>query len=114
MGACSFGTIQVGKFKNQVDAYRVACGEAIDCYGNQDGYNGTISTTHGTILRTDSPRFDTKAFWKWEDKRMEKLDKCDCECVEIKGAKLTALKKERGFSGKRGIKAYYFYGIARE
>ena len=115
MGACTFGNIQVGRFKNHNEAYRQACAEAEDYYGHQEGYNGTISTTYGSKLMTKAPRYDTKAFWDWEDKRLVNiLDKCECECVEIKGVRLLELKKKYGFSGKRGIKAYYFYGWARE
>jgi len=44
MGACSFQTSSYGKTINE--AYRNACDEAREEYGN-DPYNGTISTTHG-------------------------------------------------------------------
>ncbi len=45
MGACDFGLLINGESAR--DAYKKACDEAIDEQGHQDGYNGTISTTHG-------------------------------------------------------------------
>ena len=114
MGACSFGQIQVGKYKNHNEAYRDAVEDAIDYYGHQEGYNGTISTTDHPRLKTDNPRFGTKAFRKWEDNLMEKMNKRDCVCVEVKGKMLQDMKKKRGLVGKRGVKAYYFFGYAAE
>jgi hypothetical protein len=51
MGASNFYTESRGK--DMGTAYRNACEEAIEYYGHQEGYNGTISTTSGYIDKTD-------------------------------------------------------------
>ena len=45
MGACQFKVRYGGKHADE--AYKNACDDAEQEYGSQDGYNGTISTTHG-------------------------------------------------------------------
>ena len=45
MGACQFKVRSTGKTAEE--AYQTACDYAEQEYGSQDGYNGTISTTHG-------------------------------------------------------------------
>lgn len=115
MGATNFGTIQIGRFNSFQDAYSKAVDEARSYYGDQDGYNGSISTTRGAKLATDSPKYNTKSFIKYEDKKLETLQKYGhCLAVEIKGKDLNILKKQRGLQGKKGIKAFYFFGWAAE
>jgi hypothetical protein len=115
MGACSFGEVRVGKYKNYGEAYYDAVSDAIDEYGHQDGYNGTISTTDCPgSLRKDAPKYGTKTFKEFIYKQHEKLNKCDCEVIEIKGVQLKKLRERYNLVGVRGVKAYYFYGIARE
>jgi hypothetical protein len=105
----------VGKFKNENEAYRKAVQEALDYYGHQDGYNGTISTSCGVKLDSSAPKFGTKAWEKYEDMMLEKLQKRGhCIAVEVKGKTANEIKVKRGFAGKRGIKVYYFFGWAAE
>ena len=52
MGACQFKMRSTGKTAEE--AYRRACEIAEDEYGSQDGYNGTISTTHGFRDETET------------------------------------------------------------
>ena len=112
MGACNFSDIGIAKTANE--AYRELCDEAEEEYGHQDGYNGTISTTYGFSKVSGNPRFGTKAFYKWEEKKRENVDKCDCLYLEVTGAVATRLKARYGYKGKRGLKVFYFFGIARE
>ena len=55
MGACQFEVRSTGKTADE--AYKNACDDAEDECGHQDGYNGTISTTH-------SFRDETEAYGK--------------------------------------------------
>ena len=52
MGACQFKVRSTGKTAEE--AYNRACEEAELEYGSQDGYNGTISTTHGFRDETEA------------------------------------------------------------
>jgi uridine phosphorylase len=111
MGACDFSTMQLGKFKTARIAYSNAVKEAEYDEGH-DPYNGTISTCDGFYTRTDNPRYGTAAFDKWESKMLDQIDKRDCYCIEITGAVLKRMKERRGLKGKKGIRAYYFFGMA--
>ena len=114
MGATTFSDLVVIK-GNDRDAYRDACEEANAYNGHQEGYSGDIQTTSGFRVLTNHPRFGTKAFRDWEDDILEN-DKYGIEkwgaagCVEIKGAKLKQLKESRGLKGKKGYRAFYFFG----
>jgi len=112
MGATNFGDLAVGRYKNASDAYLTLVEDALHDYGH-DSYNGTISTTSGFIVRDDNPRYGTKAFEKWEHKMLNVAQKWeDCVCIEITGAVLKRMKENRGYKGKKGIKAFYFIGWA--
>ena len=113
MGACTFSNLVVVK-GNASEAYRDICEEMNDYNGHQEGYSGDIQTTHGFRMRSDNPRYGTKAFDQWEDKRLDILVKRDCECVEITGAVATRIKNRRGYKGRKGIRVFYFYGWAAE
>lgn len=52
MGATQFKTRSSGKTAEE--AYNKACEIAEEEYGHQDGYNGTISTTHGFRDETEA------------------------------------------------------------
>lgn len=111
MGSCTFSNSIVGKFDAN-EAYSVLVEDATYEYGH-DPYNGTISTTHGFSLRTDAPRYGTKAFWNWKDKTIEAMGKGQCFAVEIKGKRLKEMKENRPYlKGKRGVRAFYFFGWA--
>jgi hypothetical protein len=84
MGACQFKVRSVGKTAQQ--AYNRACEIAEDEYGSQDGYNGTISTTHGfrdeTELYKKSKFNDVSAYIRdrFDSHAMNKRD-CSAICV---------------------------------
>ena len=112
MGATNFGNLAVGRYKNASQAYNDLVENAIYDYGH-DPYNGTISTTNGFRMHNDNPRYGTKAFGKWKNKMLDVAEKWgDCICIEIKGAILKRIKENRGYKGKKGIKAFYFVGWA--
>jgi hypothetical protein len=114
MGATNFGNITVGRFKSASQAYDDLVDDALYEYGH-GSYNGTISTTidGGFIMEEDFPRYQSKAFDKWEDKTMKKAEKWGpCICIELTGAALKRIKENHGYKGKKGIKAFYFFGWA--
>lgn len=116
MGATNFGNTIMIK-GSQRDAYKELCEDALHEEGH-DSYNGTISTTSGfRDLTSIAPRYGTQAFTKFEDKvinnDMYGIEKWgNSACIEI--SKNTALYKEmkmnRGFKGRKGIRAFYFFG----
>ena len=84
MGACQFKTRSTGKTVEE--AYRRACEIAEDEYGHQDGYNGTISTTHSFRDETETykkSKFnDVSAYIRdrFDSHAMNKRD-CSAICV---------------------------------
>jgi len=40
------------------------------------------------------------------------MDKRDCRFIELEGTALKKVKEKHGYKGKKGIKAFYFYGWA--
>ena len=111
MGACSFDNRVIIK-GNANDAYYDAIHEMNAYNGHQDGYSGDIQTSEGFSMATNHPRFGTKAFYKWEENQLDDMGKGECKCVELKGA---VLKRAKGLSykGRRGIRGFYFFGMAR-
>jgi hypothetical protein len=109
MGACDFTTVGIGK--DLKDAYRNAVHEALDYYGHQEGYSGTISTTSCP----ESP--EPIRFKKWDtlnayiEKNVWKVEKWDCKCIELKGKMLKDYKDKHGLKRTRK-KVYVFYGVA--
>ncbi len=84
MGACQFKGRYGGKTAQE--AYDRACEEAELEYGSQDGYNGTISTTHGFRDETEAynkSKFnDVSAYIRdrFDSHAMNKRD-CSAICV---------------------------------
>jgi hypothetical protein len=84
MGACQFKVRYFGKTADE--AYRNACDDAEEEYGHQDGYNGTISTTHGFRDETEAykkSKFnDVSAYIRdrFDSHAMNKRD-CSAICV---------------------------------
>jgi hypothetical protein len=80
MGACQFKARYGGKTAEE--AYNRACEEAELEYGHQDGYNGTISTTHGfrdeTEMYGKSKFDDVSAYIR---NRFETMNKRDCSAI---------------------------------
>jgi hypothetical protein len=112
MGACEFSNVVVIK-GNEREAYSEANEEMSDENGHQEGYSGDIQTSNGFSKRTDNPRFGTAAFENWEQKISDNMDKGDCVCVELKGTTLKKMKERRGMKGRKGYRAFYFFGMAR-
>jgi len=80
-----------------------------------DNTNGDPEKSgHSFDLRVDSPRYGTKAFRQWRDKLLDKMSKRECICIEIKGSKLKQIKERKGLKGKRGYRAFYFFGWCAE
>ena len=84
MGACQFKVRYGGKHADE--AYKNACDDAEQEYGSQDGYNGTISTTHGFRDETEAygkSKFnDVSAYIRdrFDSHAMNKRD-CSAICV---------------------------------
>jgi hypothetical protein len=84
MGACQFEVRSTGKTAQE--AYNRACEVAEDEYGHQDGYNGTISTTHG--FRDETELYNRSKFKnvdayisdRFNSHNMNKRD-CSAICV---------------------------------
>ena len=80
MGACQFKSRYSGRTAEE--AYQSACDEAEQEYGHQDGYNGTISTTHGfrdeTEMYGKSKFDDVSAYIR---NRFETMNKRDCSAI---------------------------------
>ena len=80
MGACQFEVTSRGKTIEE--AYRKACERAEDEYGHQDGYNGTISTTHSFRDETEAyskSKFDDK--YAYISNRFDSMNKYDCSAI---------------------------------
>ena len=84
MGATQFKTRSTGKTADE--AYRRACEIAEDEYGHQEGYNGTISTTHGFRDETEAYKkskfsdVNVYIYSRFESHSMNKRD-CSAICV---------------------------------
>ena len=114
MGACDFENLVVIKGTAN-EAFAHARIEMNDENGHQDGCSGDIQTVHGFKMAWDCPKYNTKAFNKWVEEKTNELEKRDCLCVEIDSpSELKKLKDNRGLKGKKGIKAYYFFGVGVE
>ena len=113
MGACTFDTIRIVKGDVR-EAYSEALEEARDYNGHQEGYSGDIQTVNGYRVVRDFPTYDSKKFWSWIDSRLGNLGKRECEVIEITGAGLKKLKENRGLKGRKGYRAFMFYGWGAE
>lgn len=82
MGACQFKSRYGGKTAEE--AYQRACEEGEQEYGHQEGYNGTISTTHGFRDETEAynkSKFDDVS--AYIRNRFETMNKRDCSAICI-------------------------------
>ena len=108
MGACEFSNFYIGKATPHC-AFEKLSDQARSEYGT-DPYNGTISTTDLVkvveLPSGMSPQKYLKAY-------AEEVDKRECWCVELKRSYLkTAKKRHPEVKGKKGIRAYIFFGLA--
>ena len=76
MGASWFQQVGYGKTLN--DAYNSACEEAEVEYGHQEGYNGTISTTHSVKDITEEYKRSKLDLEPFVRSKVEVLNKRDC------------------------------------
>ena len=82
MGACQFKVRSSGKTADE--AYRNACEEAELEYGSQDGYNGTISTTHGFRDETElynKSKFNDVSVYIRDRFNSHTMNKRDCSAI---------------------------------
>ena len=77
-----------------LEAYTNAVEDAIEEYGN-DGYNGTISTTHGVVDITDQFRKSNFNLMKFINEKLETAEKRSCY----------AILKEKGRINENKIKS---------
>lgn len=80
MGATQFKTRSTGKTVEE--AYKKACERAEDEYGHQEGYNGTISTTHSFRDETEAyakSKFDD--VYAYIRNRFDSMNKYDCSAI---------------------------------
>jgi hypothetical protein len=80
MGACQFKVTSYGKTVEE--AYRKACEIAEDEYGHQEGYNGTISTTHS--FRDETETYSKSKFddvYAYIRNRFDTMNKYDCSAI---------------------------------
>ena len=83
MGACQFRVRSTGKTIQE--AYYRACEVAVEEYGHQDGYNGTISTTHEFRDETEAynkSKFDDVS--AYIRNRFENMNKRDCSAICVR------------------------------
>ena len=85
MGACQFKVRSTGKTVEE--AYRRACEIAEDECGHQDGYNGTISTTHSFRDETEAynkSKFDDVSAYIYNRFDSHSMNKRDCSAICVK------------------------------
>tara|TARA_R100000234_G_C4831650_1_gene107182 strand:- start:51 stop:392 length:342 start_codon:yes stop_codon:yes gene_type:complete len=111
MGAHNCSVLKIGRYRDANQAYAESVKEA-EYEKGHDGYNGTISTSDGFKIITKHPRYGTKAWEKFYDKTIEGTKWGAWNCIEVKGAILKRIKEQRGYKGKRNIKAFFFWGLA--
>jgi hypothetical protein len=83
MGATQFKERSIGKTASE--AYRVACEQAEEEYGSQEGYNGTISTTAGFRDETEAyakSKFDD--VYAYIRNRFDTMNKRDCSAICVR------------------------------
>lgn len=107
MGACTFQTAGMGKTAD--DVFMKLYQQAEQEYGT-DSYNGKISTCNGFKMVKLPSRANIQ---KFVDSRIDKIDKRDCECIELSKSGTAQWKKLHGLKGKRG-KVFFFFGWAAE
>ena len=82
MGACQFKVRSTGKTVEE--AYQSACDYAEQEYGTQDGYNGTISTTHGFRDETEAynkSKFNDVSVYIRDRFDSHSMNKRDCSAI---------------------------------
>ena len=109
MGAEIFSQLIVAKGTAR-DAITKARQESNDYNGHQDGYSGDIQTCDEFTEAYKHPRYGTKAFYAWEEKQLDNMDKRECKYVVINGAVGKRIKENYGYKGRKGLIVVYFFG----
>jgi hypothetical protein len=113
MGACDYENVVIGKYKDASEAFRYVVNEARYYHGH-GGYTGTIAEKGDFRMITLPPRKDP---YKYADELMDSDSQVNdkwgpANCIEIKGKRLKELRERNNLKGKRGIKAFLFFGWA--
>ena len=85
MGACQFKERSTGKTAEE--AYKRICEIAENEYGHQDGYNGTISTTHGFRDETEAygkSKFNDVSAYIRDRFDSHVMNKRDCSAICVR------------------------------
>jgi hypothetical protein len=85
MGATQFKVRYSGKTADE--AYRNACDDAEEEYGHQEGYNGTISTTHGFRDETEAykkSKFNDVSAYIYNRFDSHGMNKRDCSAICVR------------------------------
>lgn len=90
MGACQF--TNAGRGRSAKEVYDRLVEAAEDEYGHQEGYNGTISTTHGFRDITNEWKASKMDINSFIDKKLEDARKYDCFCVCTDAPKVNSNK----------------------
>lgn len=83
MGACTFRNTGYGQTMRE--AYSNLCEDALEEYGHQEGYNGTISTTSGFRDVTSDFKRSGKSLQNFIDDNIDRAEKwgsCLAICIE--------------------------------
>ena len=109
MGATEFITLEAGKYASASEAFRRAQERARYEYGH-GGYTGTIAEKSGFRMMEVSG--DPIKFARKMASSNSKWD--PAFAIELKGVHLKRAKEKFNLSGKRGIRAFLFFGLASE
>jgi hypothetical protein len=114
MGACTFRTYGLGKTIG--DAYDSACENALEEYGHQDGYNGTISTTSGFSDITSKFKSSKKSLVDFINDKYESMSKRDCYaiCVEESKSNNNKIKSQVDHNVEKGTKKWVLKYVVYE
>jgi hypothetical protein len=114
MGACTFTNTGYGKTMR--DAYSNLCEDAQEEYGHQDGYNGTISTTHGFRDVTSEFKRSKKTLRDFISERLDKLGKRECEaiCIEEPKGNTNKVKSQVKHNVEKGTKKWVLKYIVKD
>jgi hypothetical protein len=111
MGACTFRTTRRGKTMS--DAYRDACDDAQEEYGHQEGYNGTISTTHGFRDLTSEFKRSGKSLDEFISQKLDSMSKRDCAAITLEEPKANSnkVKSKVNHIVTKGTKKWVLYYV---
>jgi len=114
MGACTFTNTWQGR--TMKDAYSDLCDSAQEEYGHQDGYNGTISTTHGFRDVTSEFKRSKKTLRDFISERLDKLGKRECEaiCIEEPKGNTNKVKSQVTHNVEKGTKKWVLKYIVKD